>query len=62
MLNIRRKFFYLVSGEALEQFAQRSCGCSILEAFKARLVGALGNLIWWVVILPTAGRLELDDH
>ena len=47
MLDIRRNFFYSVSGEALEQFAQRSCGCSILEAFKARLVGALGNLIWW---------------
>lgn len=46
MLDIRRNFFYSVSGEALEQFAQRSCGCSILEAFKARLVGALGNLIW----------------
>ena len=36
-----------------------------LEAFKARLDGALGNLaeylIKWLAILPVAGRLELDD-
>jgi len=32
-----------------------------LEAFKARLGGALCNLIWWEVFLPMAGGLELDD-
>jgi len=32
-----------------------------LEAFKARLDGALSNLAWLEVSLPTAGRLELDD-
>ena len=31
-----------------------------LEAFKARLHVALGCLIWWLVILPTAGVLELE--
>ena len=26
-----------------------------LEAFEARLEGALGNLIWWVAALPISG-------
>ena len=30
-------------------------GASSLEAFKARLDGALGNLSWWVAALPMAG-------
>jgi len=32
-----------------------------LEAFKARLDGALGSLIWWVATLPMSGGLELND-
>ena len=32
-----------------------------LELFKARLDGALSNLIWWKMSLPTAGGLELDE-
>ena len=32
-----------------------------LEVFKARLDGALGNLVWWEVSLSVAGGLELDD-
>ena len=32
-----------------------------LEAFKARLDGALSNLVWREVSLPTAGELELGD-
>ena len=32
-----------------------------LEAFKARLDGALSNLVWREVPLSTAGGLELDD-
>ena len=31
-----------------------------LEVFKARLDGALSNLVWWEVTLPMAGGLELD--
>jgi len=30
-----------------------------LEAFTARLDGALDSLIWWVTALPTAGESEL---
>jgi len=32
-----------------------------LKVFKARLDGALSNLVWWKVSLPMAGGLELDD-
>jgi len=32
-----------------------------LEAFKARLDVALGSLVWWLVTLPIAGELKLDD-
>jgi len=45
-------------GEALEQVAQRSCGCPVPAASKARLDGALSNLIWCEVSLPVAGALE----
>jgi len=33
----------------------------LLEVFKARLDGALRNLVWWKVSLPMAGELEPDD-
>lgn len=32
-----------------------------LEVLKARLDGALGNLVLWEVSLPMAGSLELVD-
>ena len=32
-----------------------------LEVSKARLDGALSNLVQWKVSLPVAGGLELDD-
>jgi len=33
-----------------------------LEVFKARLDVALGSLVWWLVTLPIAGGLKLNDH
>ena len=33
-----------------------------LEAFKARLVVALGSLVWWLATLHIAEGLEIDDH
>ncbi|PKU43552.1 hypothetical protein llap_6156 [Limosa lapponica baueri] len=33
-----------------------------LEGCKARLDGALSNLVWWEVSLPRAGGLELDGN
>jgi len=32
-----------------------------LTVFKARLDGALSNLLWWKVSLPMAEGLELGD-
>ena len=32
-----------------------------LEVFKARLDGALSNVVWWKMSLPMAGGLERDD-
>jgi len=32
-----------------------------LEVLKARLVGALNNLVWWKVSLLMAEGLKLDD-
>ena len=32
-----------------------------MEELKDRFDGALGSLIWWVVNLPIAGVLKLDD-
>jgi len=32
-----------------------------LEVFKARLDGALSNLVYWKVLLPMAEALELAD-
>jgi len=32
-----------------------------LAVFKARLDGALSNLVWWKVSLPMAEGLERDD-
>ena len=33
-----------------------------LEAFKARLDVALGSLVWWLVKMPIARGVKLDDH
>jgi len=32
-----------------------------LAVFKARLDGALSNLVWWKLSLPMVGGLERDD-
>ena len=49
----------------LEQLPREAVGAPSLEVSNSRLDGALGSLgwyqIWRVVVLPVAGRLELDD-
>jgi len=35
---------------------------SYMEAFKARLDGALDSLVLWLATLHTAGGLTLNDH
>ena len=39
----------------LNRLPREAVGAPSLEVFKARLDGALGNLVWWEVSLPRAG-------
>jgi len=42
-------------------FPRAVVAASSLELFKARLDGALSNLVEWKMSLPMAGGSELDD-
>jgi len=46
---------------AWHRFPREAVDASSLEVFKARLDGALSNLVWWKVSLLMAGGLEPDD-
>jgi len=56
--NFHNNIFHNEHGEALEQVAQRSCGCPSLEVFKASLDGALSNMVQRKVSLSMAGGLD----
>jgi len=58
-LDIGENFHWEV-GEALVQLPGEVVGAAFLEAFKARLDGALGSLVWWQAALPMAVGLELS--
>ncbi|PKU43310.1 hypothetical protein llap_6384 [Limosa lapponica baueri] len=60
-LDIRKKFFSVKVARHRNKLPREVVGAPSLEVFKARLDGALSNLVWWEVSLPTAGVLELDD-
>ena len=49
---VRQKFFYSEGGEALAQLPREAMDVSSLKAFKTRLDGALGSLIWCVAACP----------
>lgn len=55
------EFLYYEGGETVEQIAEGSCGSPSLDIFKARLDGALRNLLSKEVSLLIAGVLELCD-
>lgn len=42
------------------KLSREAMGAPSLEAFKAKLDGALGSLIGWVESMPMAEELELD--
>jgi len=42
------------------QAAREAVDAPLLGRFKARVVGSLSSLIWWVAALPTVGSLKLD--
>ena len=60
-LDIRKKFFSVRVVRHWNRLPSRVVNAPSLEAFKARLDGALSNLIYREMFLPIAGGLELDD-
>jgi len=61
-LDIRRKFFTQRVVTHWNRLPKEVVDAPSLEAFKARLDVALGSLVRWLVTLPIAGGLKLDDH
>ena len=59
-LDIRKKFFTVRVVRHWNRFPREVVAAPSLAVLKARLDGALGNLVWWKVSLPIAGGLELD--
>jgi len=57
----RQKFFTLRVVRHWHRLPREAVSAPSLEVFKARLDGALSNLVWWKVSLPMAGGFELDD-
>ena len=60
-LDIRKKFFTVRVVRHWHRLPREVVEAPSLEVFKARLDGALGNLVQWRVSLPMVGGLELDD-
>ena len=60
-LVIRKKLFTMRVVRCWNRLPREAVAAPFLEEFKARLDGALSNLVWWKMSLPMAGGLELDD-
>jgi len=59
-LDIRKKFFMMRVVRHWRRLPREVVDAPSLAVFKARLDGALSNLVWWKVSLLMAGRLELE--
>ena len=59
-LDIRKKFFTMRVVRPWYRLSKEVVDAPSLEVFKARLDGALSNLVWWKVSLPMEGVLERD--
>jgi len=60
-LDTRKKFFTMILVRPCHRLPREAVAAPSLAVFKARLDGALSNLVWWKVSLPMAGGLEPDD-
>ena len=60
-LDIREKFFTVRVVKHWHRLPREVMEAPSLEMFKARLDGALSNLIWLKMSLLTAGVVGLDD-
>jgi len=60
-INIKKKFFTMKVVRHSNRLPREAVAAPSLALFKARLDGALSNLIWWKMCLPMAGGLEPDD-
>ena len=53
-LDLRKKFFTLRVVRAWPRFPREAVAAPSLAVLKARLDGALSNLVWWKMSLPMA--------
>jgi len=60
-LGIRKKFFPRRMVKHWPRLPREAVAAASLAVFKARLDGALSNLVWWKVSLLMAGGLGPDD-
>ena len=58
-MNIQKKFFTQRVVGHWHRVPREAVDAPSPEVLKARLDGALGNLVWWEVSLPMARGLEL---
>jgi len=59
-LDIRKKLFTMRVVKHWKSLPREVVAAPSLAVFKARLDGALSNLVWWKVSLLMAGGLEPD--
>ena len=60
-LDRRKKFFKMRVVRPWHRLPREAVSAPSLAVFKARLDGALSNLVRWKVSLPMAGGVEPDD-
>ena len=58
---MRKKFFTIRVVKHWNRVPREAVAAPSVAVFKARLDGALSNLVWWKMSLLMAGGLEPDD-
>ena len=60
-VDIRMKFFPMRVVKPWRRLPREAVAAPSLAGFKARLDGAVSNLVWWKLSLQMAGGLEPDE-